>query len=56
MGLYKTERISDIKVLNAVHITFDESIFPGLGKGDSSSNGEESLEYNMANKGSSIDI
>ena len=39
-GVYIVERLTDRKVINSVHVTFDESTFPGLEKSDSSSCGE----------------
>lgn len=41
-GVYMVERLSDRKLLNSVHVTFDEASFPGLEDSDSSSSGESS--------------
>lgn len=40
-GEYTAEKISDRKVVNSVNMTFDETCFPALDYGDSSSSREE---------------
>ena len=51
-GVYTVERITDGKIVNSVHVTFDEENFPGLEKDDSSSSGE-GMEYSSEDESSS---
>ncbi len=41
-GVYMVEKIVDRKLVNSVHVSFDEESFPGLLNSDSSSSGESS--------------
>lgn len=41
-GVYTVERLTDSKIINSVHVTFDESCFPKLELSESSSSGEGS--------------
>ena len=44
-SVYTLERLNDKKIINSVHVTFDEQSFPKLDLSDSSSSGEENDEY-----------
>ena len=41
-GVYTVELLASRKIVNSVHVTFDETAFPGLEKDRSSSSGEVS--------------
>lgn len=51
-GVYTVERLTDRKIINSVHVTFDEETFRGLENSESSSSGEGSeFEYIKLRKG-----
>eukprot|EP00171_Calliarthron_tuberculosum_P004578 IDg4578t1 len=39
-GVFTVERLTDGKIINSVHVSFDESVFPGLDRELSSSSGD----------------
>lgn len=51
-GVYTVERLDDHRIVNSVHVTFDESSFPGLDHSASSSSGEGS-EFSQSHDTSS---
>ena len=52
-GIYTVERLTDRKIINSVHVTFDEESFPKLEDSSSSSSGEES-EYSPSESSNSF--
>ena len=52
-GVYLIERTTDRKIIESVHVTFDEENFPGLDNDSSSSSGEEDDIYDQADSSES---